>query len=252
MGQNFLFDKNTINKIYQTIKSYFKQDLNLLEIGPGLGSLSLDLKNITSNYKAIEIDKRLFSYLIENKIFSTDNLICEDALKLNWDNVFSDEKSLLVVGNLPYSISTKLIDKFIHSKKSQIAILMVQKEMADRITAKVNSKDYNYFSVYLQSNLDVKKLFLINPGSFIPRPAVDSSLILLIKNSEKSNLNEQFEKFLKLCFSQRRKTLFNNLKENYDQKKIFYELKKMSKSEKIRAQELTWNELLILEKNLNA
>lgn len=252
MGQNFLFDKNTINKIYQTIKSYFKQDLNLLEIGPGLGSLSLDLKNITSNYKAIEIDKRLFSYLIENKIFSTDNLICEDALKFNWDNVFSDDKSLLVVGNLPYSISTKLIDKFIHSKKSQIAILMVQKEMADRITAKVNSKDYNYFSVYLQSNLDVKKLFLINPGSFIPRPAVDSSLILLIKNSEKSNLNEQFEKFLKLCFSQRRKTLFNNLKENYDQKKIFYELKKMSKNEKIRAQELTWNELLILEKNLNA
>lgn len=251
MGQNFLFDKNTINKICQTIKSYFNKNLNLLEIGPGLGSLSLDLKNITNNYKAIEIDKRLFSYLIENKIFNVDNLLCEDALKLSWDNIFNDNKSLLVVGNLPYSISTKLIDKFIHSKKSQIAILMVQKEMADRITAKVNSKDYNYFSVYLQSNLDVKKLFLINPRSFIPRPAVDSNLILLIKNLNKSNLNEEFEKFLKLCFLQRRKTLFNNLKENYNPQKILYELKKMSKSEKTRAQELTWNELLILEKNLN-
>lgn len=251
MGQNFLFDNKVINKIYETVKSYFTKDSNLLEIGPGFGSLSLDLKKITNNYKAIEVDKRLSSYLIENNIFEKNNLICEDALKLNWDDTFNDNKSLLVFGNLPYSISTKLIDKFIHSKKSQIAILMVQKEMADRITAKVNSKDYNYFSVYLQSNLDVKKLFLINPASFVPRPAVDSNLILLVKNLNKSNINERFEKFLKLCFLQRRKTLFNNLKENYDPNKILAELKKMSKNEKIRAQELTWNELLILEKNLN-
>lgn len=252
MGQNFLFDKKIINKICETVKSYFNENLNILEIGPGFGSISLELKKITNNYKAIEVDKRLSSFLVENKIFEKNNLICEDALKLNWDDTFNDNKSLLIFGNLPYSISTRLIDKFIHSKKSQIAILMVQKEMADRITAKVNSKDYNYFSVYLQSNLDVKKLFLISPSAFIPRPGVDSNLILLIKNLNKSNLNERFEQFLKLCFLQRRKTLFNNLKENYDPNKILHELKKMSKSEKIRAQELTWNELLILEENLDA
>lgn len=251
MGQNFLFDQKIINKIFETVKSYFNENLNILEIGPGFGSISLELKKISSNYKAIEFDKRLSSFLLENRIFDKNNLICEDALKINWDDTFSDNKSLLVFGNLPYSISTRLINKFIHSKKSEIAILMVQKEMADRITAKVNSKDYNYFSVYLQSNLDVKKLFLISPSAFIPRPGVDSSLILLVKNLNKSNLNERFETFLKLCFLQRRKTLFNNLKEKYDPNKIINELKKMSKNEKIRAQELTWNELLILEENLN-
>ncbi|MDC4182538.1 16S rRNA (adenine(1518)-N(6)/adenine(1519)-N(6))-dimethyltransferase RsmA [Mycoplasma bradburyae] len=240
-GQNFLIDTNIINKIVQTVND--TNPSKVLEIGPGLGAISEQLiKQHKTNYHAIELDKKLFNYL--NNDLLKDQIIHNDALKIEWDVIFDElGNNPTMVGNLPYNISSKLIKKFILSSY-RTAIIMVQKEMALRLLAKINSKDYSSFSVLCQYHLDVKKVIEINENSFIPKPKIKSTLLLLEKKD--IDFNEGYEKFLKLIFLQRRKTILNNLKNNYNPELIRQSLNRLELKESSRAQELSKEQLFRL------
>lgn len=248
MGQNFLLDSNVCEKIKNLVLSE-NNNSDILEIGPGLGAISIYLKTIkANNYKAIEIDKRLHEHLINKKIFTPETIVRSDALEVDWDELF-DSSEVCLVGNLPYSISSPLISKFINSKKFKKAILMLQLEMANRIAAKISSKDYNGFTVYVQSFTEISKNFIVKSDCFFPKPNVESCIVTITKkdinNLPKVDPNI-FKNFLSKAFSQRRKTLFNNLKNFYPKDKVTAAIKTIKKELTIRPQELSPEEFAIL------
>ncbi|WP_027123745.1 16S rRNA (adenine(1518)-N(6)/adenine(1519)-N(6))-dimethyltransferase RsmA [Mycoplasmoides pirum] len=253
MGQNFLIDQNIAFKIRKIVKN-IEFDY-ILEIGPGLGAITECIKPLaTSNYKAIELDKRLASYLLEKQILLKSEIIIGDALKINWNDLFPKNKKICLIGNLPYSISSPLIFKFIDSN-IDTAILMLQLEMSDRITAKINTSNYNAFSVFSQYFLKKhSKNFIVEPNSFFPVPNVKSCVSFF----EKKNINEiqninknEFKNFLLKCFNQRRKTIFNNLKNNYPKDKLEKVLKNLNIDIHARPQQLKINDFLLLMDSLS-
>ncbi|QMT98537.1 ribosomal RNA small subunit methyltransferase A [Mycoplasma tullyi] len=245
-GQNFLIDQNIINKIVQSVINV--NPSKVLEIGPGLGAISEQLiKKYGDDYHAIELDKKLFNHLNEGLL--KDHVLHADALDIDWISIFDElGDNPTMVGNLPYNISSKLIKKFILSTY-RCAIIMVQKEMGLRLLAKSNSKDYSAFSVLCQYSLNVNKIIEINENSFIPQPKIKSTLLFLEKKD--IAFNEGYEKFLKLIFLSRRKTILNNLKTSYDSKLIIESLIKLGFKETTRAQELSPIQLFNLYESLS-
>lgn len=251
-GQNFLIDVNIIKKLNDLILLEMRPNV-ILEIGPGFGSITeLLIQNKNIFYKGIELDKRLVNFLINKQIVTCDEIICNDALKVNWNNLFLEHNNICLVGNLPYSISTQLIAKFIDSNKFNSAILMLQLEMANRICAKINSTNYNGTSVYIQSYVEVIKKFIVEPNCFIPKPKIKSCVVVLKKLNNIYDIDMlSFRKFLNLCFNQRRKTLFNNLKTRFSKDKIVNSLNKLNKNINIRPQCLSPNEYIKLMEYCN-
>ncbi len=204
-GQNFLKDLNILKKIGAEIKS----DLNVLEIGPGQGALTEILIQKSKSVFSIEIDKDLEVSLTElkNKYKNFDFAIA-DFLEYGVVRGKYD----IVVGNIPYYISTDIIFKIIENNFSEF-LLMVQKEYADRLTAKPGASQYSKLTVSVNSFYDVKKAFTVSKTCFYPIPKVDSSIVSF-KSKKSFILDEQRPKyfeFLKTCFFSKRKTLFNNL-----------------------------------------
>ena len=205
-GQNFIQDKNIIQKIINVINP--TKDDKIIEIGPGKGAITEYL--ISSNQlTAIEIDPLLYSYL-KDKFQSKLNLINDDILNIDLCN-YSDYNK--IVGNLPYYITTPIIFKILHQPFFDEAVFMVQKEVAERITASPGNKIYGRLSVMVQVLADVKKEFNISKNIFYPKPKVDSSLIkIFIKKNNNVNNMELFSEIVKIAFGQRRKILRNSLK----------------------------------------
>ena len=220
-GQNFLQDKNIIKKI-ANIAEPTKEDL-VIEIGPGAGALTEELLEKT-NVLAYEIDKDLEETLKEKFKDKNFYLIMDDFLKrdIREDLKNYKYKKLYVIANLPYYITTPIINKIIEEKVNvEKMILMVQKEVGERFSAKVGTKDYSSITVFLNYYFDIKKEFIVSRNAFYPKPNVDSIIISFNKKELNYNINDE-EKFFKLVrdsFSQKRKTLKNNLKE-YDYSKI--------------------------------
>ena len=209
LGQNFLTDQNIIDKIVSIIEIKNK---SILEIGPGTGNLTKNiLKKNPKKILLIEKDYDLAQLLKEN--LSSDVLIInKDVLKVDENKL--DNEILTVFGNLPYNISTEILCKWILNIKDKnfwfdYLILMFQKEVADRIIADFNTKNYGRLSILSNWKLDIKKIFDVKPSSFFPKPKVDSSILLIkpklnffeIKNS--NNL----EKLTRVFFMHRRKML---------------------------------------------
>ncbi len=220
-GQNFLNDKNIINKIASVAETR-KDDL-IIEIGPGAGALTEELVK-KSKVLAYEIDRELEETL-RNKISNDNfNIIFDDFLNRNIkkdiENI--EYNNLYVIANLPYYITTPIINKIIEENIDvSKMVLMVQKEVGERFSAKYGSRDYSSITVYLNYYFDIKKEFIVSRNSFYPKPNVDSIIISLTKKEKKYNVKDE-EKFFKLVkdsFTQKRKTLRNNLK-NYDFKII--------------------------------
>jgi len=207
MGQNFLINENVINNIIDSI-DFNGVDL-IIEIGPGTGALTNKLVDKNVKLIAIEIDKRLGEYIqncfIQHKNFE---IIVEDALKVDFDKICNGFKKPIIISNLPYSISSVILFKFLKSNIKEM-YCMLQKEMVDRICAKPKTKDYNNFTVILQAMSKVTRLLEISKKEFKPAPEVDSSFIK-IEKIRKYDAN--FDKFIKSCFLARRRTLINNLK----------------------------------------
>ena len=180
LGQNFLIDENIIQKI---ISSGVIQDKNVLEIGPGTGNLTRAiLSKKPKKFYVIEKDHNLSELLMQN-FKNQITIINEDVLKFNEKNITNEK--LVVFGNLPYNISTEILCKWIINLDSDQfwfdeLILMFQKEVAERIIAKINTSNYGRLTILTNWKLEVKKICDISPNSFFPKPKIDSSLLYFI------------------------------------------------------------------------
>lgn len=211
-GQNFLHNKQVINDIIQAIHPLPND--NLLEIGPGLGALTLPILSRLNHLFAIEIDRDLQQYLsalpaAQGKL----QLIAADALTVDYSQFGTD---LRVVGNLPYNISTPLLIHLLqHVAFIDDMHFMLQKEVVDRIAASHGCKAYGRLSVMMQYYCEVEHLFDVPPEAFDPQPKVDSAIIRLTPyrvSPFESVALAQLESIVASAFAMRRKTLNNNLK----------------------------------------
>ena len=189
LGQNFLKDNNIIDKISNSINPN-KDDL-IIEIGPGAGSLTKKLVNIECDVICFEIDIRLEPILSEIK---SDKLTVHynDFLKINIkDYIDKKYNRLFFVGNLPYYITTAIINKIIDESNPYEIVIMIQKEVAERFMAKNKTRDYGSISVFLQYNFDIEKICNVSKNCFEPVPKVDSMVIKLRKKNDHKSENEQ-------------------------------------------------------------
>lgn len=164
------------------------------------------------------------------------------------------QEPVKLVANLPYSISSLLVLKIIQTPSVQTAVIMVQKEMAERLNAKVGTHAYNMFSVLVQLYLKTEKLFDVGPNNFSPKPKVDSAVIRLTRIETPTYSIADFESinnFLRIAFSNKRKTLVNNLSTNYSKEQIHEVLNRLGFSLTIRAEQIKPLDLLQLMKELN-
>tara|TARA_B100000700_G_C14958444_1_gene815171 strand:+ start:151 stop:927 length:777 start_codon:yes stop_codon:yes gene_type:complete len=226
LGQHFLNDKETLERI--SVICNLKKKL-VIEIGPGKGSLSrYILKRNPLKLILIEKDTSLRPYLskIKQDFPNLIEIIFADALNLKLNKIFPNKISL--VANLPYNIATTLIINWLRYIQSfESIVVMVQKEVAERLTAKVSSKFYSRLSVLVQVHANVKKILDIDPTKFNPQPKVNSTVIKLVPKKIINFNYEKLDQILKICFSQRRKMLKNNLK------KINLPIKKFCEDNKI-------------------
>ena len=252
LGQNFLKDNNIIKEISNSIIP--NPDDLIIEIGPGDGALTKELITKKCEVICFEIDKRLESSLNRLK---TKNLkiVFEDFLKIKISDYIDYKKynRLFFVGNLPYYITTAIINKIVGETSPYEIIIMIQKEVAERYMSSPKSKKYGSISVFLQYNFDIEKICNVSKNCFEPIPKVDSMVIRLKKKDRKNKPNNEnlFYKIIKDAFKQKRKTIKNNLY-NYDLTVIDNVLKKYNKSINSRAEELTVDEFIDLSNNLNA
>ena len=209
-GQNFLNDNNIIRKIIKTVKPD-KMD-TIVEIGPGKGALTKILSQNASKVLAIEIDPLLFNYLENLKIENLYLYNC-DILKWKLDN--QAKGNIKIVGNLPYYLSSPIIFKFLNEQYWDEMTIMIQKEVAQRIISKPGSKNYSRISVMCQTFCSVNYQFDVSKNVFYPKPKVNSA-VLRFKNKKNTLSINKYSDFIKLAFMKRRKTLANNLKDNYD------------------------------------
>ena len=209
LGQNFLIETKVINQILDIVNI---KDKNILEIGPGTGSLTYKiLDRLPKNLIVIEKDEYLANLLKDN-LGSKITIINQDVLDIN-ENSLKKEK-LTVFGNLPYNISTEILCKWISNIKDDniwfdYLILMFQKEVADRIISKSNTRNYGRLSILSNWKLNIKKAFDIKPSSFSPRPKIDSTVLLFEPKKKFFKLNDpkSLEKITRIFFSQRRKMI---------------------------------------------
>ena len=209
LGQNFLIDKNVLEKIVSLIKI---ENKSILEVGPGTGNLtSCILKNNPKKLIVVEKDKYL-ARLLKKKFKTNVVIINEDILKIN-ENKLHDDK-LIVFGNLPYNISTEILAKWVLNLDNKnfwfdSLILMFQKEVADRIISKFNSSKYGRLTILANWKLDIVKICDIKAGSFSPRPKINSSLLFFKpkKNFYKFQNSKNLEKITRIFFNQRRKKI---------------------------------------------
>ncbi len=219
-GQNFLNDRQVIERIVSTISP--KKDDDIVEIGPGKGAITFPLLEQLNKLNVIEIDRDLTALLQSSQ---NTKLIIHEANALSFD--FSQiSNNLRVVGNLPYNISSPLLFNLLSQKDNIIDMtFMLQKEVVDRIVAKNNCKDFGRLSVMMQSFFDVELIFTVPKESFNPQPKIESAVVYL-KTKQKPLIDDikLLEKVVKICFSQRRKTLKNCLKSYLDQKQTEIDL----------------------------
>jgi len=218
LGQNFLIDHDVLEQIVSIIDINGK---DVLEVGPGSGNLTTYiLKKKPRKIYVIEKDKDL-SILLADKFSNEVKIINDDILKISEDKI-SNEK-LTVFGNLPYNISTQILSKWILNLGEKFwfdsLILMFQKEVADRIIAKLDTSNYGRLSILSSWKLDIKKIIDIKPESFSPRPKIDSTLLLFTPKQKfyKIKNSKNLEMITRVFFSQRRKMLkkpFNQVFQN--------------------------------------
>jgi 16S rRNA (adenine1518-N6/adenine1519-N6)-dimethyltransferase len=230
LGQHFLIDASVVPRILDAMGDISQS--TVLEIGPGRGALTSMLVRRARRVIAIETDRVLAAQLRMNfSLVPNIEIIEGDILSVDIDSLFGPKpgstrpgldlapQKVRVVGNLPYFITSEILLRlFEYRQYLETIVLMVQKEVADRLASSPGSKEYGLLSATAQLYSRVEKLFAVPPGAFSPPPKVNSGVVrlTLTSNLEKLGVNEaDFIRFLKLCFGQKRKTLWNNLKARY-------------------------------------
>lgn len=251
-GQNFIFDKNLLNAIIED--SNICKDDEVLEIGPGAGTLTKVIASKAKKVVSYEIDTNLKPLLAEN-LSGVDNstIIFADALKTD---ILEIEKNFTgdykIVANLPYYITTPLIFKFVQqTKRVKTMSIMVQKEVGDRLISKAGDKDYGAISCVLDFYGNVKILRNVPRRMFVPAPNVDSCVIQIEFMKGKYDANaEVFEKIVRSAFLNRRKTLANNLSVNFDisKQEVYDILKSLNINEQARGDSLSTSDFVKITK----
>ena len=228
LGQNFLTDESVAHRIIDLVSP--NRDEVFIEVGPGTGVLTRMLVDRGGYVVAVEIDPRLVQSLSHSLKQQNLWVVAADALKLNWPDLITKAKAELrafhpdqpgstrvrIVANLPYYISTPIIEVFLamHNQVFDMT-LMLQKEVAERITSAPGRKEYGYLSVLVQYHCEASLLFEVPPWAFSPIPKVESAVVRL-KLRERPTVHVEDEtryfKLVRAAFSQRRKTILNNLK----------------------------------------
>ena len=239
-GQNFLIDEGVLQKI-----SASQKDKNnvVIEIGPGLGSLTRYLVQDYKQVLAYEIDPKMVK-IINDTLPSVD-IIQGDFLK---QNISADitkyfKETPCIISNLPYYITTPIILKIVADLKTiKNMTFMMQREVAQRIMASPNSKEYGSLSVYLQVYFQISKVIDVSPHAFYPQPDVSSTVLSFERRSEPLyNIKDhnKFQEILRMLFQQRRKTLYNNLKTHISKEQIEDVLSNLSLKMNVRSEELS-------------
>lgn len=239
LGQNFLQDENILKNIANSITT--KTNDLIIEIGPGKGALTKYLKDKNSFLICYEIDERMKEILKKlednkTKIIFNDFLqadIINDSQEFAYENIY-------IIANIPYYITTPIIKKVIKQEKLKSMTLLIQKEVAERLSAKPGSKSYGSLTVYLNYYFNINYLFNVSKYAFNPIPKVESAVVNFerIKNKISVKNEELFFKLINDSFKMKRKTLKNNLKE-YNWTKIKTILEKRNLNESVRAEELS-------------
>ena len=215
LGQNFLIDDSVLIDIVNGA-AVNDQDM-VIEIGPGIGTLTRELLLKAKKVNAVELDAKLIPILQEElKEYDNLTLIHKDALKLDYNELIGEEKSVKIVANLPYYITTPIISYLLTGGyKFKSLTVMIQKEVAERIAAKEDCKEYGALSLLVQYYCDVEVIRKVPPTSFIPQPKVESLVIRMDRLDTpkvKPKSIELFFRIIRESFNMRRKTLWNSLK----------------------------------------
>lgn len=260
LGQNFLINEEAVKKIVEGAE-ISKEDL-VIEIGPGLGTLTKELLEKAGKVIAIELDKRMLEILTDRfGLYNNFELINEDVLKVDLNNLIkqniqlqtsniqtqtSNLKHAKIVANLPYYITTPIVMKLLEEKLPIESItIMIQKEVADRLIEKPGGKNTGAITYAIYYYATAEEIYKVMPNSFIPEPAVESKVIKLnIRNNSPVQVeNEELMfKIIKYAFMQRRKTLVNSLENSKlfsNKKEIENMLEKLEINTKIRGEALS-------------
>ncbi len=244
LGQHFLTDKNMAKKIAERLNS---SDEYVLEIGPGMGSLTTFLlQKFGNKLWVVEIDKESVEYLKTNFPALSGRIIEDDFLEMDIQSRFGD-KPISIIGNFPYNISSQILFKALDARSQVTEVVgMFQKEVAKRISSPPGNKDYGILSVLVQAYFDAQYLFDVPPTVFNPPPAVNSGVIRLVKKKEqKLDCDEVlFVKVVKAGFNQRRKKLSNALSAIMGDREVD------RKFLDLRAEQLSWQNFVELTKSL--
>lgn len=247
LGQNFLINNDIVKATINALD--LKQDDEVLEIGPGLGALSEQILSNDCYLTAIEIDKNMVDILentfSDNKKFTIVN---QDILKFDIaDFINHKTKKIKIVSNLPYYITSQILNKIILSDLDfDCFIAMMQKEVGKKIINPTR-KDLNPLQIILQMEYEVSIVKYVSKNDFLPRPEVDSIILSFKKNKSSYLLNKQFFiEFLKFVFQNRRKTIIKNLSEKYPRDRLLNIFKKLNLSEDKRIDELDLQEIINL------
>lgn len=247
LGQNFLINNDIVKATINALD--LKKDDEVLEIGPGLGALSEQILSNDCYLTAIEIDKNMVDILentfSDNKKFTIVN---QDILKFDIaDFINHKTKKIKIVSNLPYYITSQILNKIILSDLDfDCFIAMMQKEVGKKIINPTR-KDLNPLQIILQMEYEVSIVKYVSKNDFLPRPEVDSIILSFKKNSSPYLINKQsFIDFLKFSFQNRRKTIIKNLSEKYSRDRLLDIFKKLNLSEDKRIDELDLQEIINL------
>ncbi|MDU5229832.1 MAG: 16S rRNA (adenine(1518)-N(6)/adenine(1519)-N(6))-dimethyltransferase RsmA [Anaerococcus sp.] len=254
LGQNFLIDKNFVDKIVDAADI---KDQNVLEIGPGIGTITYEMAKIAKKVVAIEIDQTLIPILKENlSEFENAKVIKQDILKTDLkglvDNEFNGE-SFKVVSNLPYYITTPIIEMLITTGlPCDDMTIMVQKEVAERMVASESDKEYSSLSVFIKFYTEAKVIANLPKSVFIPQPKIDSTILNLKLRIYDENVNQDLLfKLIRAGFNKRRKTILNSMSDVVEKDKLKEAFAKVDLKENLRAENLSIYDFINLTNELS-
>lgn len=244
LGQNFLVDQNYVQRIINAVQP--DRSETIIEIGPGRGAITQSLVDSGANIIAIELDRELVPLLRER--FEPDHnfqIVEGDATQISFDELLNDRVKAKVVANLPYYISTAILQHLSSQRHcfSQL-VLMFQKEVVDRIAAPPGDSERGFLSVLVESAFSVEKLFDVPPGAFKPVPKVTSSVARFTPKENQIDDEKAFHDLLSLAFAQKRKTILNNFKSTVSNAQTV--LEQAGIDPKRRAESLSLDEWLLL------
>lgn len=253
LGQNFIKDFRIIERITQVAE--LSSEDEVLEIGPGLGALTVALADKAQRVVAIEKDRKLYEKLLELLgEYTNIELINQDALKTDYKSLYKGKK-LKVIANLPYSVSSPLLFKFLEAREYfSSLVLMLQQEVGERITASPGGKTYGSISVMLQAYFMISSEFRVSPESFWPKPKVDSVVLKLVSlDTPRAEISDEklFEKVVRAAFSSRRKMLGNSMQSAFSKDMIAQALIKSGIDPKRRAETLSVEEFAKITENIS-